>query len=76
MDVEIKPYSCSTPSLDGGECKYKIQPLYTRERLPSTHFREGWVGSRVGLDGYEANESLSPTGVRNLVRPDRTESLH
>jgi hypothetical protein len=32
------------------------RPLYPQER-PSTHCTRGWVGSKVGLDGYEKSRS-------------------
>jgi hypothetical protein len=45
---------------------------YRRER-PVTHFTEGWVGFRAGLDKCGKSR---PTGIRSLDDPARRKSLH
>jgi hypothetical protein len=46
-------------------------PLYPGERVPGTHWVEGWVGPRAGLDG------MLPPGLelRTLGSPSRSQSL-
>jgi hypothetical protein len=46
--------------------------LYPGDR-PSTHCTGGWVGSRVGLDGWKISP---PSGIRSPDRPARSQSLY
>ena len=48
------------------------RPLYPRER-PVIHCIGRWVGLTAGLAGAE---NLSPTGIRSLEGPTRSESLY
>jgi len=50
------------------------RPLYPRER-PGTHRIGGWVGPRVGLEGW--GKSRPPTtGIRSPNRRARSQSLY
>jgi hypothetical protein len=42
-------------------------------KRPGTHFIEGWVGPRAGLDGY--GKSRPHTGILSQDRPARSELL-
>ena len=66
-------HSFLTLILDGGE-RSAIQsgcfthPLPNRERIPSTHWIEGWVGARTGLNVLEKNYiSCTCTGTVNVL---------
>jgi hypothetical protein len=37
------------------------QPLYPKEKAPSTHWKGGWVGPRAGLDAVEKTEIPWPS---------------
>ena len=63
----------STSAVDGGwVVSTTPRSLYRRERT-GTHCTGGWVGPRVGLDGYG---KCCPTGIRSPDRPARSESLY
>jgi hypothetical protein len=72
-----------TSGLDGGWVVVTPRPLYPRER-PGTHFVEGWVGPRAGLDGCGKDtagyKSLSYSSLfeRRFVTslPDGMENHH
>ena len=67
---------CSTFNL-GSRCEWVVNAtprlLYPRERSGNNCIG-GWVGPRVGLDGYV--QSRPPTGIRSPDRPARSESLY
>jgi hypothetical protein len=54
-------------------------PLYPQARAPPprTHWIEGWVDSRAGLDDVEKKKFLTLPGLelRPLGRPARSQSL-
>jgi hypothetical protein len=54
------------------------QPLYPREKAPSTHWIGGWVGPRAGLDNVEKTKFLTLPGLelRPLGHPARSQSLY
>jgi hypothetical protein len=46
--------------LDGGECSASRPSCYIAgETAPGTHFIEGWVGPRAGMDCMEKRRVLS-----------------
>jgi len=49
----------------GVDGQRQARPPYPWERL-GTHYVEGWVGPRAGLDGY-GKSHLSPTGIRSWI---------
>jgi hypothetical protein len=51
---------------------------YPRERVPSTHWIEGWVGSRAGMDDVERRKILTLSGleVQYLGQPAHSQSLY
>jgi hypothetical protein len=52
--------------------------LHAPERAPGTHWIEGWVDSRAGMDDLEKKKFLTLLGLelRPLSRPARTQSLN
>jgi hypothetical protein len=54
------------------------RPLYPREITPGTHWTEGWVGPRTGLNDVEGRKILPPPGLefRPLGRPAGIQSLY
>jgi hypothetical protein len=53
-------------------------PLYPRERAPGTHWIEGWVGPRAGLDDVVKRIFLTLTvlELRPLGRATHSQSLY
>jgi hypothetical protein len=51
--------------------------LSPRKDPPCTHWKEGWVGPRTGLDDMEKGKFLNLPGLelRPLCRPARSQSL-
>jgi hypothetical protein len=43
--------------------------LYLWERTPGSHWTEGWVGSRAGLDTEAGEKILLPLPGSTLYRP-------
>jgi len=48
------------------------RPLFYPRVRTGTHYTEGCVGPRAGLDGFA---NLAPTGIRSPDRPVRSQSL-
>jgi hypothetical protein len=46
------------------------------ERTPSTHWIEGWVGLRAGLDAGARRKILCPCRRSNRDRPARSQTLY
>jgi hypothetical protein len=72
VDVEIHILSIS--ALAGGVVSFTPRPLYPGERVPGTHWIEGRVDPRAGLDDVEEKKFLTLTGLelRPLGRPARS----
>jgi hypothetical protein len=61
--VDVQIHIFLTSALVAGEWSASRPCLFTPgERAPGTHWIEGWVGPRAGLDGLE--NILYPTGTR------------
>ena len=43
---------------------------------PGVHRTGGWLGPRVGLDGYGNSRTPPPTGIRSPDRTARSEWLY
>jgi hypothetical protein len=53
--------------------------LYSRETTPGTHYTEGWVGFRAGLETEAIENILSPLrGIepQSPGRPVRSQTLY
>jgi hypothetical protein len=63
-------YSFLTSALDGGVVSVTPRPRFTPgERTSGTHWIEGWVGPRTGLDAGARRKILCPCRGSNLERP-------
>jgi hypothetical protein len=63
-------YSFLKSALDGMSGQSHVPAsLYSRETTPGTHYTEGWVGFRVGLETEAIEKILSPLRGSNLNRP-------
>jgi hypothetical protein len=68
-----------TSALDGAEWSASCPGRFTPgERAPGTHWIEGWVDPRGGLDDFEKRKFLTLPGleIRPLIRPARSQSLY
>jgi hypothetical protein len=68
-----------TSALVGGEWSASRTSRFTPgERAPGTHWIEGWMNLRVGLDDAEKRKFLPLPGLelRPLGRPGRNQSLY
>jgi hypothetical protein len=68
-----------TPTLAGGEWSASRPVRFTSgERASGTHWIEGWVGPRAGLDDVEKEKYLIFSGLelRPLGRPASSQSLY
>jgi hypothetical protein len=55
------PHTSLTSALDGGEWSASLTGRFTsRERAPGTHWIEGWVGPRAGLEVVVKRKIPSP----------------
>jgi hypothetical protein len=54
------------------------RPLYPGEKAPGTHWIDGWVDPRAGLDDVEKRKflALPEFELRPVGRPARSQSLH
>jgi hypothetical protein len=63
-------YSFLILALDGVSVqRHAPATLYHQERVPGTHWTEGWVGLRAGLDTEEKVLCLCPV-CSDLATPD------
>ena len=58
----------------GGGSAPRPGRLYPRER-PGTHFTEGWVGPRAGLDGRKIKDALHILQGGSLARGPKLLSI-
>jgi hypothetical protein len=65
-------------ALGGGESASRSGRFTTGENAPDTHWIEGWVDPRAGLEDVEKRKFLTLPGLelRTLVRPSRSQSLY
>ena len=62
-----------TAALEGGEWSAARLGRSSPLERPGTHFTEGWVGPRAGLEGRKIS---SPLGGSIPDRPARNQSLY
>jgi hypothetical protein len=77
--VDVYIHIFLTSALVGGEWSASRPGRFTPgERAPGTHWLEGWVSPRVGLDDVEKRKFLNLPGLelRPLDRPTRSQSLY
>jgi hypothetical protein len=77
--VDVYVHIFLTSALVGGKWSASRPGRFTPgEGAPVSHWIEGWVDPRTGLDVVEKRKILDPTGLelRPLVRPDRSQSLY
>jgi hypothetical protein len=57
---------------------FTTRQLYPSKRAPDSHWIEGWVDPRAGLDNLEKRKFLTLPGLelRHLGRPSRSQSLY
>ena len=60
-------------ALGGGGWSASRPGRFTRGQTPGTQCTRGWMGRRVGMDGWWKS---CPTGLRSSDRPARSESLY
>jgi hypothetical protein len=66
-----------TSALDGGEWSVSRRGRFTsRERVPGTHWRGGWMGPRAGLYVVEKRKISCTRRESNPSRPARSQSLY
>jgi hypothetical protein len=70
--VEVKLQTFLTSSLDGGEWSALRLGRFT----PSTHWMEGCVGPRTGLDtGEEKNSQINMTNLPKQLKLDKAQYM-
>jgi hypothetical protein len=77
--VDIYTHVFFTSALDGGEWSASRLDRFTLgESAPGTHWIEGWVNPRAGLDDVEERKFLSLPGLelRPIRRRARSQSLY
>jgi hypothetical protein len=66
-------YSSTIPDFGTGwkwVVSFTSLPLYSQRNSPRTHWIEGWMGSRAGLDVLKERKTLPPAGNRTpAVQP-------
>jgi hypothetical protein len=62
-------YSYLTSALDGLSGQRHASRFTPGERTPGTHWIEGWVGPRAGMDAGARRKILCPCSGSNLDRP-------
>jgi hypothetical protein len=68
--VEVYSTHSLTAALDGGEWSASRPGRFTpRERATVTHWIEGWVGPRAGLNAVVKRKILSPRWESNTITP-------
>jgi hypothetical protein len=79
MKVDVQIHIFLTSTLAGDEWSASRPGRFTPgERAPGTHWIEGWVGPKAGLDEVEKRKFLTLPGLelRPLDRPARSQSLY
>jgi hypothetical protein len=71
--VEVQLHTFFTSPLDGGERSASRPGRFTlKYRAPGTHWIEGWVGPRAGLDAVAKRKIPIPRRESNSYRPARS----
>jgi hypothetical protein len=68
--VEVQRYAFLASTMGGGESSaLRTGRFAPGEKAPGTHWIEGWVGLRAGLDAVEKKKSPSPCRESNPRTP-------